>query len=113
MKEGLTVKQKQTKYGQRLELVGQLSTSTTYLFKDFWNEFSKQKNSNVSFDMSGLQWIDSLGVRTLSKFVASLQSDGIDVFAYGMSEEIEAILECVDVLDTIKLVGSEKEIPPS
>ncbi|MFC1584471.1 STAS domain-containing protein [Fibrobacterota bacterium] len=98
---------KEREQGTVLVLSGHLTRATcrkmSFLFKELLTE-----QEYIALDLSGLLYLDAKGLELISNLLGKLKKKHIDLYAFGMNNEIHDILSVVDSTRGIKLVENDK-----
>jgi anti-anti-sigma factor len=92
------------RYGVLVELKGSLCASTYNVFQELVPDLIQKETLHLALDLSELIKIDAKGVYALTELLTLLDQKGVELYAFGMNEDVYDILSFVDMEGEIHLL---------
>ncbi|MAA65051.1 MAG: anti-sigma F factor antagonist [Alteromonadaceae bacterium] len=94
----------------KVSLTGSLDSQTTPELEAALNQAMTDQTQSVAFDMGGVDFISSAGLRVIFKTLKRVKKHGGKVSVSRMSEGVRKVFEIVKVLPDLEVFASEEEM---
>jgi len=91
-------------------LNGRLDTNTYQILETRVDEVLKHSPRTVVFDMAGLEYISSMGLRVVLKTEKALKQNGGNVVLTNLKPQIEKVFEIVNALPSFTIFKDTQEM---